>query len=224
MLSVGATEVKAGPQSFRSRGKVGRGKVDGPLWTVGTTRSVGVLLFGPREVFCGADRAAFSYLLPGILSYPRYTTGHREAPMDPRNYHHHHRYHYHRSSNNNINSTALLCIVPFSSLSFLLSFSVKIVDAKGTVPRVENILLVFTEGSRGKFHGREGTHGGVIANRGSKLILDPGIRLVRFDVNAALIKRDRTAVSIPALRNYDPLFPPPVFPFDLASSYSLRGI
>ena len=34
---------------------------------VGTTRSVGVLLFGPRGVFCGADRAAFSFIY-----YPEY--------------------------------------------------------------------------------------------------------------------------------------------------------
>jgi len=54
--------------------------VDGPLGTTGTTRSVGVLLLGPREVFCGADRTAFSYLLPGILSYPRYTMGQRKDP------------------------------------------------------------------------------------------------------------------------------------------------
>lgn len=160
--------------------------MDGPLWTVGTTRSVGVLLFGPREVFCGADRAAFSYLLPGILSYPRYTTGHREAPMDPRNYHHHHRYHHHQEQQQQhqpdcASSHRSILVSLFLYLSFFISLSVKIVDAKGTVSRVEDVLSVFTEGSRGKFRGREGTHGGVIANRGSKLILDPGIRLVRFE-------------------------------------------
>lgn len=120
--------------------------MDGPLRTVDTTRNVGVLLFGPREVFCGADRAAFSYLLPGILSYPRYTTGHREAPMDPRNYHHHHQrqqqQHRHR-----LRSSA--------SFHSCRSSHPEIVDAEGTIPR--SVLSGFTEGYRGKFRGRVGT-------------------------------------------------------------------
>lgn len=150
--------------------------MDGPLWTVGTTRSVGVLLFGPREVFCGADRAAFSYLLPGILSYPRYTTGHREAPMDPRNYHHHHHHHHQeqQQQQRRLRSFTLF----HSRFSFFLSLCKDCgCGGHGTSCSTS----IFTEESRGKFYGREGTHEEAIANRGSKLILDPGIRLARFE-------------------------------------------
>lgn len=62
-------------------------------------------------------------------------------------------------------------------------------DAESTISR--SVLSGFTERYREKFRGRVEA----IANRGSKLILDLGTRLASMS-NAALIKRDRTAVLI----------------------------
>lgn len=70
VLSVGATEVKAGPPKFPLAGRIaeeGENGWTGHFGTVGTARSVGVLLFGPREVFCGADRELHS-----LIYYPEY--------------------------------------------------------------------------------------------------------------------------------------------------------